>query len=1035
MKQDRRLTSRPGNFVENMSFPEGTPDWCNLKVLHRNTLPARAHFALFAEEDLASSVRNVKPLGKSLNGQWKFQLNTSPFEAPNWDEVDPREWNEVLVPGMWQLQGHSKPHYTNFNYPFPVDPPNIPLLNETGSYWRQFEIPTEWKDQQIRIRFEGVDSAFHLWINGHEVGYSQGSRNASEFDISEFLTTGSNAVAVRVYKWCDGSYIEDQDQWRLSGIFREVLLIPFQRTSIVDFTVRTTLNEAFDSANLTVGIKIQGDPGQFQIRLWSPSHMLLNEELGPSQEPISLAVAQPDLWSAENPHLYKLHVSFAGRTIIHNIGFRQIERRGPNFLVNGQPIIFYGVNRHEHHPRYGRAVPYDSLKDELIMMKQHNINAVRTCHQPNDPRFYGLCDELGLYVLAEADLECHGFDPVERLKIKNTTLKGLDLQAEIFKKAADWTTNNPVWEEAYVDRAIQLVERYKNHTSIIFWSLGNEAFYGCNMAAMYHWIKRKDPTRLVHYEGDRDGVTTDVYSVMYEGLGDLVKRATDAPDRAWIHVEYAFAAGNGPGGISEYIDLYRFHPRLQGGFVWEWCNKGLLTERDGIEFFAYGGDFGDKPNDGPYVLVGMLKSDLTPGPGLLEYKAAISPVTVVASEDHKGFNIQSHYQFVNVESILTCSWSITDENHTTPYKRLELPNIQPGDTVYIESPVKGLKFAQETWINLRFSLKKSKMWAPEGHELCLVQLPLHSELQPPMMPAQPRTDISMSAKKIQSRLLIQSEDGFSNFTLDLVRGDLKWTANETSVLETGPQLNISRALTQNDTGYDGDNLHWRQFKFDLLGTYVRGVSWKSMGDGSVSVAVDIRFAPMALDWAIHTSFIYVLRRDSVDINVRGHFSGNHPDIIPRLGLNMVLPESFNQCVWFGRGPGASYKDKLSGTRIGKYSLPVDDMFESYEVPQENGNRTETRWVEIHSPKDGTMVRGTMGSPFDFTASRYTVEDVNTAKHPHELHARKSCILSMDYDHHGIGSGGLGPTPWPKYRLMAKPFEFSASLEVQNMVER
>lgn len=719
---------------------------------------------------------------------------------------------------------------------------------------------------------------------------------------------------------------------------------------------------------------------------------------------------------------------------MHKVGFRQIESRGSNFLVNGQPIIFYGVNRHEHHPRYGRAVPYESLKNELILMKRNNINAVRTSHQPNDPRFYGLCDELGLYVIAEADLECHGFEPVERLKVKNTTLKDLELQAEIFKKAADWTTNNPEWEDAYVDRAIQLVERLKNHTSIIFWSLGNEAFYGCNMAAMYHWIKQKDPTRLIHYEGDRNGVTTDVYSVMYEGLGDLVKRATDAPDRAWIHVEYAFAAGNGPGGVSEYIELYRFHPRLQGGFVWEWCNKGLLTKEDGVEFYAYGGDFGDRPNDGPYVLVGLLRSDLTPGPGLLEYKAAISPVTVGWSEDRKGFNIQSHYHFVNLNDILVCSWSTTDEKDTTPYQVLELPTIKPGATAFIENPVRGLSVIRESWINFRFTLKRGTPWAPEGHEVSLAQLQIHAEPQKlPRIQGQPRAGTSMSAKQVHSRLLIESTDGASTFTFDLVRGHLKWMMNQVNILETGPELNISRALTQNDTGYNGDNMHWKQFKFDLLASHVRKVSWEIEDDGSVCVNVDIRFAPVALEWAIHTSLVYKIYRDGLDVHVKGYFSGNHPETVPRLGLNMVLREKFDHCVWFGRGPGASYKDKLSGTQFGKYSLPIDDMFESYEVPQENGNRTGTRWVELHSSTDGAILRGTMGSPFDFTVSRNTVEELNAAKHPHELRPVERCILQMDYDHHGIGSGGLGPTPWPKYRLKASPFEFSASLVLQNTI--
>lgn len=530
-----------------MSFPTALPDWNNLKVIHKNTLPPRAHFYSYASEGRALTFNRDKGEYVSLNGTWKFQYDASPFEAPDWSTANPLSWDDIQVPGMWQLQGYSHPTYTNVNYPFHVNPPQVPLLNETGSYWRQFVTPSTWEGQQIRIRFEGVDSAFHLWINGEEVGYSQGSRNPSEFDITSLLrpTGSANTIAVRVYEFCDGSYIERQDQWLLSGIFRDVGLLALPLSSVVDFNAVPTLNEDLSTAQLLASVTIQGQDADVQAKLYRPDGTLLTELTFSSKESGRINVSGDDLklWSAEYPVLYTLTLTFNGRTIPQRVGFRRIEQKGQNFLVNGRPIILYGMNRHEHHHLHGRAVPYENMRADLILMKKHNINALRCCHQPNDPRLYEVCDELGLYVMAEADLETHGFDPVERSNIPNQHLMTeYEIQETSYKMATKWTSDNPEWKDAYLDRAVELVQRFKNFPCIIMWSLGNEAFYGQNHVSMYKWIKEADPTRLVHYEGDREAISADLYSTMYWSIDDLKKHISEKPDRPLIQCEYGHAS-------------------------------------------------------------------------------------------------------------------------------------------------------------------------------------------------------------------------------------------------------------------------------------------------------------------------------------------------------------------------------------------------------------------------------------------------------------------------------------------------------------
>ncbi|KAI9900910.1 hypothetical protein N3K66_005172 [Trichothecium roseum] len=1015
-----------------MSFPETQPDWNNLRVLHRNTLPPRAHFFPYKTEEAALSFDREQSEYKSLNGTWKFRHDLSPFEAPEWSQVDPvaDEWDNVKVPGQWQLQGYGRPLYTNVNYPFHVDPPNVPHENETGSYWRQFTVPDGWNGQQIRLRFEGVDSSFHVWVNGTEVGYSQGSRNPHEFDITSLLKEGINTVAVRVYEFCDGSYIERQDQWLLSGIFRDVYLLSFQKDAIVDFNAIAEVDESLTLAVLKTNAKVQGASGDVKVKLNAPDGSLVKEDTFSSDSESTITVSGDalKLWSAEDPVLYTVVITYAGRSIAQRIGFRRIERKDPNFYVNGKPIIFYGMNRHEHHYLYGRAVPYECMRADLVLMKKHNINALRCAHQPNDPRLYEVCDELGLYVIAEADLETHGFDPVERSNIKDQNIKSMyEIQEESYKTANRWTSDNPEWKEAYLDRAIELVQRFKNYPCIVFWSLGNEAFYGRNHAEMYKWIKNADPTRLVHYEGDRDGVSTDMYSVMYWSPDEMRQHTKDKPDRPLIQCEYGHAMGNGPGGLTDYIDAYRTEKLLQGGFIWEWCNHGLEKREGNVVYKAYGGDFGDYPNDADFVMDGMVFSDHTPTPGLAEYKKAISPVTVSREGDNLVF--KNHYDFIDL-SRLEATWHLVKESGTTEEKALDLPTIKGGQTGTIKLPDGCPSEASGTWFTANFRLKDDTRWAKKGHEIAWVQVPLFKEGVLSLVKVPNATKSAFTVRESRGRLHITSPSYTSNYTFDLVRGNLSWSTEKGEIITKGPELGLHRALTQNDVGERGEAPIWRRFRVESAKPHLRSATWE-VKDGVVTITAKVRVAPVVLEWACNATMTYTLSEAGVHLHTKGDFSGTYPETIPRIGLSLNLSKHLDSAEWFGLGPGESYRDKQAAARVGTFKATVDELYTPYEWPQESGNRHDTRWVRIAPCKPGEhggqAVVARMAKPFDFSLRKYSMRELDRARHPHELSELDGLELNLDYDQHGIGTGSCGPPPFEKDRLLTGPFEFTVSL--------
>ncbi|GAP86854.1 putative glycosyl hydrolase family 2 [Rosellinia necatrix] len=1001
--------------------PDHLPDWSNLKVIHRNMLPPRSHFHLYnSEADALSADVSNKSRAALLSGTWGFHLSTSPFKGPldfYKPEFDHSDWKLIQVPGMWQCQGFGKgPQYTNIDYPFPVDPPNVPYDdNECGRYILSFEVPDRLKDgNQWRLRFEGVDAAFKVWVNGQEVGYSQGSRNPSEFDVSDYLKVNDeNVLCVEVYQRCDGSYIEDQDQWWLSGIFRDVWLHSFPSSHFEDFHIQTLLDDDYIDADLVVDVKVSKSCSSITMKLLDYEGEIVVEQecsVNASAGRFKHRIRNPEKWTAETPCLYTLILHTEDVFVVQKVGFRRIDLINGVFCVNGSPIKIRGVNRHEHHAESGRTVPYIALLQDFAMLRSFGINAIRTSHYINDPRFYDLADALGFWILDEADLECHGFGAV-----------GGD--------AGSYLSDNPDWKDAYVDRAVQMVMRDKNHPSIIMWSLGNEAFYGRNHQAMYDEIKKIDATRLIHYEGDQLAQTADLFSRMYTPVDEMIKYAEEEKwDKPFVMCEYAHAMGNGPGAIQEYIDAFYKYPRLMGGFVWEWANHGLLTEaKDGQKFYGYGGDFGDEPNDGNFVMDGLCDSRHFPGPGLSEYSKAIEPVQVI-SVDGNQVKIINRYDFLTLDH-LECYWEVISDRNQYVGRDIAIP---PGVKPHTETTLTlgGIftTFSTEAWLQLNFTVRSDSKWAPPNHVVARGQVQLTppksllqiKTLAPPLSTHRPITQ--RKADVLYATIANGTTFGFDTSTG--VLSSLTKAANPQLNFITVPfTLDFYRALTDNDRGGPFGQ-QWQDARLHQTQNHFKQIRIEET-DTACTVEIKSRVAPPVLAWSVETTTTYTITAAHCSVRVQAQPQGNLlPETFARFGLTFGL-RGLRIVQWFGRGPQESYVDKKRAQFVNTWGWPSNSMFYEYEFPQEAGNRTDIRWVELREEwggedDDGRLLRARFGDHpgASFNVMPYTTKDIDECRHPHELRARArdDHIVRLDWFHHGLGTGSCGPATLPEYQL-------------------
>ncbi|KZS47198.1 beta-galactosidase subunit alpha [Paenibacillus glucanolyticus] len=1000
-------------------------DWDNLTVLERNRAKSRAYFIPFEDTDGALSYdRGSSPWYQSLNGVWKFHYAEEPEAAPEafyLEGFNISDWDDIKVPGHWQLQGYGHPHYTDLYYPFPVDPPHVPNANPTGSYVREFDLPKPWDGRKIRVKFDGVDSAFHVWLNGAFIGYSQGSRLTSEFDLTPYLKTGVNRMAVRVYQWSDGSYLEDQDMWWMSGIFRDVYLIAEPSSlRIEDFRVLTELDEEYRSAKLNVRLELEGtEPGSVQLHLLNGD----GAEVGSAQrevthsvtEELDIEITGPALWSAESPALYHLVIKLRDtqgqtlETVAQRVGFRSVEVKDGQLLVNGRAILLKGVNRHDHHPDTGRTVTLSTMLDDIRLMKQHNINAVRTAHYPNDPRFYELCDVYGLYVMEETDLETHGFELLGNIS---------------------FLSDDPQWKEAYVDRVRRMVERDKNHPSVLFWSLGNESGFGCNFRAMAEWCREHDPTRLIHYEEDREAEVCDVVSTMYssvekmEGFGSM----TDHP-KPHILCEYAHAMGNGPGGLRPYFNAFEVHSRLAGGFVWEWIDHGLSrTTADGKKDYAYGGDYGDVPNNSNFVIDGLVRPDRTPSPGLLEYKKVIEPIRLSMPNQGR-LLIMNRYDFISLDHLLA-HYRVLADGQLVHSGLLALPRIEAGTSAELsllevmEQAALGVSPFAELWLEVSFSLAADCTWAERGHEVAWSQFLLRAASAPEFQPAAATGYGELRVTEEKHRLMLNN--GRFQLSFNALRSGFESLSLHGKRLSFGgPALNFWRPPIDNDMYVLPE---WRKAHLDRLTERIDHFEWKRLDQECVEVRRISRIAPPVYDWGFRCETTYTITASGLIImDVKGEPIGSPPAMLPKIGLQMQVAGDMEFVRWYGRGPEESYPDSLEAGRFGAYCSTVDGLFTPYIYPQENGNRSDVRWMSITD--GGGLGLLAVGEPvLNFSASRYTDSDVESAGHASDLVPRSFVTLNLDYRQNGLGSNSCGPAQSPEHSIKPEPFRFRILLK-------
>ena len=1010
------------------------PDWQNQAVFAVNK--ERPHATLMPFDTVGeafSKERRKSPYFKLLNGRWRFNWVEKPADRPkdfHRPDFDDSPWDLIPVPSNWQLLGYGRPIYVNVRYPFPANPPHIPeSYNPVGSYRTTFSVPKEWQGREIFIHFAGVESAFYLWINGKKVGYSQGSRTPAEFDITPYLKEGENLLAAEVYRWSDGSYLEDQDFWRLSGIFRDVFLWAAPKVHIRDFELRPDLDSDYRDATLTVFAKIvnygEKSPGLSTVNVYlaprgesdagSPRASTTVIAPPPGKEVdvvLRLEVEDPLKWSAEQPNLYRAVLELKGRgsrtieSLGCNVGFRKVEIKGGQLLVNGKPILIKGVNRHEHDPDTGHYVTREDMIRDIVLMKRHNINNVRTCHYPDDPKWYDLCDIYGLYVIDEANIESHGmgYNPKRTLG------------------------NKPEWKAAHLDRTQRMVERDKNHPSVIIWSLGNEAGDGVNFQATSAWIHERDPSRPVHYERAGMRPHTDIVCPMYARISRLEKYGKEKHDRPLIMCEYAHAMGNSVGNLKEYWDVIERYPQLQGGSIWDWVDQGLrkYVEADGVKrwFWAYGGDYGDKPNDKNFCCNGLVQPDRTPSPALTEVKKIYQNVAVTAVDAGRGeVEIRNKYFFTDLNEFET-RWTLSCDGTVVEEGSLGRLDIPPGGRKKVTIPFKTKRGGGgvEWWLKVSFHLAEDKLWAPKGYEIAWEQLQVpgvrmprpffNPSSMPPVEVFKTKEEIEFSNRDFTCRISRRT-----GLITHLTYGwDLILSGEE-----AGPVLNVFRAPIDNDKRVQRA---WYQAGLDKLQGKLEEIKSERLTESVCRVtAVRVLSGTGGRNGFKHTITYTIYGSGGIEVKNDIEPFGKLPKQLPRVGVEFRVQGRYDVFTWYGRGPRENYPDRKYGSPVGVYRKTVEELFVTYVRPQAMANREEVRWGALTDSVVGRGVVFASAGTLSMTALHFTSRDLDKAEHLHELTPRPEVILDIDCAQRGLGGASCGPDVLPAYIVKPTPRTF------------
>ncbi len=989
---DISLISKSGTPKNKMIYHE------NPEALHIGTLSPHRYFIPFGKVQNPYDSRYNSEFMELLNGYWNFTYYDSIIDMPD-DFVSLKSGNTIPVPANWQLHGYDKPQYTNICYPITYDPPYVPDDIPVGVYSRNYNYTPD--GLRKIITFEGVDSCIYLYINGEFAGYSQVSHMTSEFDITDMLCEGENEITVAVLKWCDGTYLEDQDKFRLSGIFRDVYVMSRPEKRLEDYRIKA--NPTPDGKG-TLTITTEGSSAN--VKLYE-GEKLICEGYTEENMPLIMKVDNPHLWSAETPYLYNLVIETDTEIIGEKVGFRNIFIENGIVKINGKAVKFRGVNRHDSYPDTGYYASVKQMEKDLVLMKKHNINAIRTSHYPNSPVFYQLCDEYGFYVIDEADLEMHGCVEVYN-DFKWSWEGGYNGIALL--------ASDERFKEAIIDRAKLMVARDGNRPCVVFWSLGNESGYGKNLRAAAEYIKTTDPTRLVHYESvhkldDTSDDVLDVVSRMYASPDDMQKFLDNEDEtRPFIQCEYCHAMGNGPGDLEDYHNAFYSNERFCGGFVWEWCDHGFSLGKtaDGKEKFGYGGDFGERHNDGNFCMDGLVYPDRRPHTGLLELKQVYRPVRVEKSDTDGKFVIRNLLNFVNAGDILDGRFEITYDGGIYAKGTFDF-SVSPMGTTEITIPEATESYEKTTYIRFIFTEKQDTLWCEKGYETCFDQLLLKKVEKSPVTVS----DIAVTYS--DEPLFIKIKAGKNEYIFS------KRTANFVSIksndmeLITKPvQFNFFRAPTDNDV-MKGDwyRAHLNDYIVKVYCTDVHEI------ENSIEIAVKQSFG-----WSIYQPFanmdvVYTISGNDISVKCILETS-NKVTFLPRFGLRLFVPKSFDKVEYFGYGPYESYIDKHRASYIGNFSALVSEMHEDYTRPQENSSHYGCEYMML---TDGNVkVCFEAGEHFSFNASEYTEEELASKRHNFELEKCTDNVICIDYKMAGVGSNSCGPELNEKYRVPIPKFE-------------
>ena len=1007
-------------------------DWENPKMFDQNKEEPHATLMPFPDMDSALQLnRNESPYYHSLNGTWAFHWSENPDVRPRdfyKNDYDISEWGDIPVPSNWEFEGYGVPIYVNIPYAWTTNPnpPSVPHdHNPVGSYKRTFTVPSDWQDRRIFLHFGAVKSAMYVWVNGEKVGYSQGSKTPAEWDITPFIRDGENTLAVEVYRWSDGSYLECQDFWRVSGIERDVYLYSTPQTSIRDFFVHTDLDEQYKDATLSVDVNVASYQDQPENGLCVKAILLDadGQELFDTQQPLTFKdgkaqltfhsdLSNPNKWSAETPYLYDLVLQLkqadAVLEVQHcRVGFREVEIKDGQLLVNGVPILVKGVNRHEHDEYTCHVVNEASMRKDIELMKKFNINTVRTSHYPNDPRWYELCDEYGLYVIDEANIESHGmgYDPDRTLG------------------------NDPAWKAAHLDRTKRMVERDKNHPSVIIWSLGNEAGDGVNFVATSAWIHDRDPSRPVHYERAELKPHTDIYCPMYARIEQIVDYAKEPQERPLILCEYSHAMGNSNGNLQDYWDAIENYKHLQGGCIWDWVDQGIAQyDENGDKYWAWGSDFGppDVPSDDNFCMNGLVSADRTPHPGLWEVKKVYQYIHFKAVDLAAGkIEIHNMYDFKNLDNV-NIQWTLLKDGQAVEQGYILRPDIPPHQSkeFLLDLPQIDPKPGSEYFLNFSAATVQQEGLVPAGHVVAIAQFQLPVSKDAKMVSVDDLPELSVNEEG--SAVYVSGPD--FELVFDQETGRIEsYTFQDKEFVKEPLRPNFWRAPTDNDFGNNMPKRCdvWRDASYVQDAGDTR-VVWEA--PGQVDITVDIDLANGA---AIHRTVYSVLGNGEIIVTNRVQPMKNNMPVLPRFGMNMQLPAAFDRVSYFGNGPHENYWDRKSGSRIGLYHATVQDLYYPYPSPQENGNRTDVRWMSLVD-QDGTGLL-VVGMPVvSLSALPYTNEALTQKERGsiHFVELPEDDLISLNIDYKQMGVGGdnsWGARTHPEYRLPAKTYSFSFRL--------